>query len=475
MAQLLRMPAVSADAESAVLLAWSVGENVQYSAEDTLAEVETDKASVEIEAESDGVILKTLVTAGSEVQVGAPIALLGKRDERITDLNTLLTELGVNAPTPSTSPERRDVLAETTAVAEPAAASAPSDHAEATVGETLDEPGAATAPGVSAAANGDSVNGSAGLGGKRIFVSPLARRMARDAGLTLERIEGTGPNNRIRRADVEAAISKGTTTPSSAAAAPVVPALAAPAAAAAPVSPAPLASAAAKASGAGDTDEPHSKLRRLIATRLTESKQTVPHFYLTGSARVDALMALRTQLNEDSPVKISVNDLIIKAVARAHTRVPAMNAIWTDQALRRFYHVDISVAVASERGLVTPTLRAVEQMSITAVSAAVKDFVRRAGVGKLRQDELEGGAFSVSNLGMFGTENFSAIINPPQSAILAVGAATPEPVVVDGALAVGMVMRMTLSVDHRAVDGALAAEWLRTFLGILERPLQILT
>ncbi len=462
MAQLLRMPAVSADAESAVLLAWSVGENVQYSAEDTLAEVETDKASVEIEAESDGVILKTLVTPGSEVQVGAPIALLGKRDERITDLNTLLTELGVNAPTPSTSPERRDVPAETTAVAEPAAASAPSDHAEATVGETLDEPGAATAPGVSAAANGDSVNGSAGLGGKRIFVSPLARRMARDAGLTLERIEGTGPNNRIRRADVEAAISKGTTTPSSAAAA-------------APVSPAPLASAAAKASGAGYTDEPHSKLRRLIATRLTESKQTVPHFYLTGSARVDALMALRTQLNEDSPVKISVNDLIIKAVARAHTRVPAMNAIWTDQALRRFYHVDISVAVASERGLVTPTLRAVEQMSITAVSAAVKDFVRRAGVGKLRQDELEGGAFSVSNLGMFGTENFSAIINPPQSAILAVGAATPEPVVVDGALAVGMVMRMTLSVDHRAVDGALAAEWLRTFLGILERPLQILT
>jgi pyruvate dehydrogenase E2 component (dihydrolipoamide acetyltransferase) len=187
------------------------------------------------------------------------------------------------------------------------------------------------------------------------------------------------------------------------------------------------------------------------------------------------LVALRSELNEGRPVKISVNDLIIKAAARAHELLPAMNVVWTDDALREFHDVDISVAIASPRGLVTPTLRAVQKMSIGAVSAAVKDFVQRAGDGKLRQDELEGGALSVSNLGMFGTESFSAIINPPQSAILAVGAIREEAVVQNRELKVGQVMRVTLSVDHRAIDGAQAAQWLSTFLSVIEKPLQILS
>lgn len=460
MAQLLRMPAVSADAESAVLLAWSIAENAQFSAEDILAEVETDKASVEIEADADGVILKMLVSAGSEVAVGAPIALLGARGEAVADLDGLLFELGVAASATQSAPVVRREVPE-----EPAA------HAEATVGETLEDPGASTPPGRDVAV---ADNGASNAHGHRLFVSPLARRMARDAGLGLDQLDGSGPNNRIRRTDVEAAISRRQSARTRSA---PPAAVAQPVTSAAPesISTAVPTTSSSRPASTGYTDEPHSKLRRLIAARLTESKRMVPHFYLNGSAQVENLLALRAELNADGPVKISVNDLVIKAAAQAHSAVPAMNAIWTDQALRRFQHVDIAVAVASERGLVTPTLRAVEKMSISAVSSAVKDFVLRAKTGKLRQDELEGGAISVSNLGMFGTEGFAAIINPPQSAILAVGATKLEPVINNGAVEVGTVMRLTLSVDHRAIDGALAAEWLRTFLRMIEKPLQILS
>jgi pyruvate dehydrogenase E2 component (dihydrolipoamide acetyltransferase) len=236
----------------------------------------------------------------------------------------------------------------------------------------------------------------------------------------------------------------------------------------------PASRAAAATSGAGYTDVPHSRIRKTVAQRLTESKQTIPHFYLQGSAQVDELLKLRGKINASGTLKVSVNDLLIKAAARTHTLVPAMNVIWTSEAVRQFDSVDMSVAMASERGLVTPVLRSIEKLSVGAVAAAVKDFVARAQTGKLRQNELEGGAFSITNLGMFGVEDFSAIINPPQSAILAIGAAKPEPVVRDGKLAVGTVMRFTLSVDHRAIDGALAAEWLRAFVAVLTDPIQIL-
>ena len=304
----------------------------------------------------------------------------------------------------------------------------------------------------------------------RIFSSPLARRLARDAGLALGELHpGSGPGGRVRRSDVEAAIAERETPATSAPAAPSVAPSASPAA---PTAPAVGASASASADY---VDQPHSKVRRLVAARLTESKQTVPHFYLDGSVQVDDLLALRNELNEDSPARLSVNDLVVKAAAQAHVLIPEMNVIWTPEALRQFECVDISVAVASERGLVTPTLRGVDGSTVSSISAQIKDFVRRADAGKLKQEELDGGALSVTNLGMFGTEGFGAIINPPQSAILAVGAAKQQPIVVDNQIEIGTILRVTLSVDHRAIDGRLAAEWLRTFLRIIEKPMRILT
>jgi pyruvate dehydrogenase E2 component (dihydrolipoamide acetyltransferase) len=276
----------------------------------------------------------------------------------------------------------------------------------------------------------------------------LARRLAHEAGLSIDQLTGTGPNGRILRRDVERAQ-----------AAPR------PAAAAAPQRP---------AQPAAFTDVPHTKLRRLIAARLTESTQTAPHFYLRGSARVDRLLELREELNDGVHARVSINDLVVKAVAQAHLLVPAMNVTWGEDAVRSYASVDVAVAVATEHGLVTPVLRSVEQMTVTAVATAVQDVVERARAGRLQQPELEGGSISVTNLGMYGTEEFAAIINPPQAAILAVGAAREEPVVVDGALQVGQVMRVTLSVDHRPVDGVVAAQWMRAFVDLLEHPARIL-
>jgi pyruvate dehydrogenase E2 component (dihydrolipoamide acetyltransferase) len=213
-------------------------------------------------------------------------------------------------------------------------------------------------------------------------------------------------------------------------------------------------------------------VRKVIAARLTESQAT-PHFYLRGSARVDELLAAREQLNAVSPVRVSVNDLLVKAAGRAQLLVPAMNAIWLDDAVRTFSSADISVAIATDAGVIAPVVRQVERRPISELSANVRDLAERAKAGRLRQDELDGGALGISNLGMYGTEEFAAIINPPQSAILAVGAARPEPVVEDGRLVVATVLRVTLTVDHRVIDGAVAAEWMRAFVGLVEHPLQI--
>lgn len=465
------MPEVAANAVEAVLQEWPVAENVPFSAADTIATVETEKAVVDVEAETDGVILKILVPAGAAVEVGAPIAVLGEPGEKVDDPDGLLARLGVAPPTTAAAPQRR----------------------------TVEDP-----PQPAVAANGG------GGATERLFVSPLARRMAREAGLSIEQIIGTGPGGRIIRRDVEAAIANQTTA-AAAAPAPVEPAVTlAPAATAAvavePVpaepatsvtaasaGPAPAAPAAVAPAAAAPTpaavpaavrestdgqpayvDQPHSRMRKAIAARLTGSKQTAPHFYVRGTARVDKLLKLRERLNEVSPTRISVNDLVIKAVAAAHVMVPAMNVVWTPDAVRSYSSVDISVAVATERGLVTPVLRSVERMSISQVAAGVQDFVARAKAGRLRQDELDGGSLSVTNLGMYGTEEFAAIINPPQAAILAVGAARQEPVVRKGKLTVGTVLRVTLSVDHRPVDGVVAAQWMKAFVSLLENPLKIL-
>lgn len=421
MAELLRMPEVAAGATSAVLSQWPIEVGSSFSSGDVIAIIETDKAVVDVEAEADGTLVHIVAKDGQEVAIGDPIALIAGPGETVDDIDATLASLGVST-------------------------SAPDTPAAATSAAPQGEPSPAPEP-VSTAV--DDASASHG----RLFASPIARRLAKEAGIALAGITGTGPGGRIRRRDVEAAIATG---------------------AAAPAQPAPPRAPAPAGAAAEFTDTPHSRLRKAIATRLVESKTTAPHFYLRGSARVDRLMALRAEINEGEELRVSVNDLVLKAVAVAHTRVPAMNVIWTADALRQFSGVDIAVAIATDTGLVTPVLRGVQHLSIRQIAEATKDFAARARSGGLKQNELEGGSTSVTNLGMFGTEDFDAIINPPHSSILAVGAAKKQPVVTGDQIEVGSVMKVSLSVDHRPIDGATAAEWMREFIALLEQPAKIL-
>ncbi|HEY9497434.1 MAG TPA: dihydrolipoamide acetyltransferase family protein, partial [Terrimesophilobacter sp.] len=293
----------------------------------------------------------------------------------------------------------------------------------------------------------------AGGSSGRIFMSPLVRRLAAERGLDLTGVTGSGPGGRIVRRDLDA-LSATVPAPSPA--------------------PAPSNAPVGALAAVGFTDTPHTGMRRAIARRLVESKTTIPHFYLVADCRVDALMELRRAVNESASSKISVNDFVVKAVAAAFRDVPEANAIWTDDGTRRFDDVDIAIAVAIDRGLVTPVVRAVNRRSLSDVSDSIRELAERGRAGKLRQDEIEGGSFSVSNLGPYGTQEFSAIINPPHSGILAVGAARKAPIVVGDELKVGMVMTVTLSADHRVLDGALAAQWLAAFVACIENPVSIL-
>jgi len=401
MARLLRMPEVAANSVEAVLSAWPVPENTPFRSKDAIATIETEKAVLDVPADADGVILKTLVPAGAVVEVGAPIALLGEPGERVDDLSALLVNLGVSS--------------------------------EATVSTSADVPGRRE---------------------PRILSSPLARRLANEAGLAMADIIGTGPGGRIVRRDIEQAALANSGNPSATTSATTSQDNSAPAATYDAVA--------------------HTRMRRAIATRLTQSTRDAPHFFLRGTARVDKLLKLRARLNDSGTVSVTVNDLVVTAAARAHVLVPAMNVIWTPDAVRLFSGVDISVAVATDGGLVTPVLRRVDQMTLSTVAEATRDLVGRARSGRLQQEDLEGGTLTVTNLGMFGTESFAAIINPPQSAILAVGAALEKPVATKGRLKVGTVMRFTLSVDHRPIDGATAAQWMAAFTSLLEEPVRIL-
>lgn len=389
MARLLRMPEVAADTDEAVLGSWSLPNGTPFIAGAVLATVETAKAAVDIEADSDGVLVRALVDEGREVSVGAAIALLAEPGEDIGDVDAQLAALRTASP---------DVVDRDSAI--PTATP------------------------------------------QRLFVSPLARRLARDAAIPAERLHGTGPNGRIVRRDVEAAIAAEKRT--------------------------------APEPHNGYLDEPHSRQRAAIAASLTHSKQTAPHFYLRATPDVGALLRVRAELNTAPGPRISVNDLVLKAVAIAHTRVPAMNVVWTETAVRRFATVDLAIAVATERGLVTPVVRSVETLRISEVAATTADFAQRARAGSLRQYELQGGSATVTNLGMFGTEEFAAIINPPQSAILAVGAVRDAAVVRDGEVVAAPVMTVTVSVDHRPIDGALAARWMHELVTLLEHPAHLL-
>lgn len=406
MAELLRMPEVAAGAESALLSAWPLTPGSSYAAGDVIAIIETDKAVVDYEAETAGVIVRPLVTEGTEVAIGDPIAVISAPGEQIADIDAIVTELVGSAP-----------------AADPAAAQA---------APVVSAPDAAPVP-------------------DRIFASPLARRMALDAGIDLATVTGSGPQGRIRRVDIDAVLAAG-------------PAAALPTAAPIPAL-------------ATDDDVvviPHSRLRRAIATRLTQSKTQAPHFYLRGSAQVDRLLELRQEINDGEELRVSVTDLLLKAMAVAFTAVPTANVVWTDEAVHQHARVDIGLAVATDNGLVTPVVRGVDRLTVRQIARTTQDLATRARAGSLRQHELEGGITSLTNLGMYGTEDFDAIINPPQSSILAVGAARETPVVADGAVTVATVLRFSLSVDHRPIDGATAAQWMAAFTALLERPAKLL-
>jgi pyruvate dehydrogenase E2 component (dihydrolipoamide acetyltransferase) len=429
MATNILMPALSPTMTEGTLSRWLKKEGEAVRAGDVIAEIETDKATMEVEAVDEGVLGKILVADGTEgVKVNEPIAVLVEEGEAV----------------PATAPP-------------PAPKAAPMPEAP-----KQPEPVTRTTPAPAAAPL--SGNGH-DAGDERIFVSPLARRMARQAGLDLAALKGSGPNGRIVKVDIEAAVKGGV-----AAAAPT----------AAPVPTVARAPASAPAITAPHKLVPHSSIRKVIARRLTEAKSTIPHFYVSMDVEIDALIKLMNDLNAKSPKDgpgaylITINDLVIKASAATLRRVPTVNAAWTDDAMVLFEDVDVSVAVAIPDGLITPIVRKADQKGLSTISREMKDLAGRARAGKLKPEEFQGGGFSISNMGMFGVTEFAAIINPPQAAILAVAAGQKRPVVKGDSLAIATVMTCTLSVDHRVVDGALGAQWLREFKRIVEDPLSLL-
>jgi len=460
MASVVRMPSVLAGATEAAIASWLVGPGDSVAVGQPLAEIETEKALVEYAAEEAGVVGRLVLAAGDTGEIGDPIAVLVADGETDADIDAIL---GSEAPAPAQAPA-------------PATADAPTSTAQAPAGTApvatpatpapQDASADATAPSgtwsmghrppksvVDGTSTTNGHQAGAGASGGRIFASPLVRKVAGERGIDLAAIAGTGPNGRIVRRDLEQFLAA---KPERVEPEPVK---------------APALVQASTPVVSGDRLVPHTPMRRAIARRLTESKATIPHFYMVTECVVDELLELRKRVNETAPVKISVNDFVVMAVGAAFRDVPEANVTWTDEGMLEHGSVDISIAVATEGGLVTPVLRGVDGKRLSDVARESQDLARRARERRLRQDELEGGTFSISNLGMYGTLEFSGIINPPQSGLLAVGAARQQPVVADGAVTVATVMRCTLSIDHRALDGALAARWLAAFTTRIEHPL----
>jgi len=433
------MPALSPTMEEGTLAKWLVKEGDEVKSGDLIAEIETDKATMEFEAVEEGIIGKILVAEGTEgVKVNTPICLIGEEGEDMSSASTPKSKEIVKDQEDTSSADK----VETTA---PAAAPASSPKA---------------AP--------------AAKDGSRLFVTPLARRIAKDKGLDLATIKGSGPHGRIIKADVENATAQPATASAAAA-----PASAAPAAASAIAATGPSTEQVIKMYEGRKFEEVKlDGMRKIIASRLTEAKQTVPHFYLRRDIELDALLKFRSQLNktlEPRGVKLSVNDFIIKACALALQQIPEANAVWADDRVLQMTASDVAVAVAIEGGLFTPVLQDAETKSLSALSAQMKDLAERARDRKLAPHEYQGGSFAISNLGMFGIDNFDAIINPPHSGILAVGAGAKKPIVgADGEIKVATVMSTTLSVDHRVIDGAMGANLLNAIKANLENPMGML-
>jgi pyruvate dehydrogenase E2 component (dihydrolipoamide acetyltransferase) len=435
------MPALSPTMEEGTLAKWLVKEGDEVKSGDLIAEIETDKATMEFEAVEEGIVGKLLVAEGTEgVKVNTPICIIGEEGEDMS-----------SAPAPKSKEsveDQRDTLS-----ADKAETAAPA-------------PEPASAPEAAPAAKD----------GSRLFATPLARRIAKDKGLDLATIKGSGPHGRIIKADVENA----TAQPAAALAAAAAPASAAPAAATGAIAATGPSTEQVIKMYEGRTfkEVKLDGMRKIIASRLTEAKQTVPHFYLRRDIELDALLKFRSQLNktlEPRGVKLSVNDFIIKACALALQEIPEANAVWAGDRVLQMTASDVAVAVAIEGGLFTPVLQDAETKSLSALSAQMKDLAARARDRKLAPHEYQGGSFAISNLGMFGIDNFDAIINPPHSAILAVGAGAKKPIVgADGEIKVATVMSTTLSVDHRVIDGAMGANLLNAIKANLENPMGML-
>ncbi|WEZ83636.1 pyruvate dehydrogenase complex dihydrolipoamide acetyltransferase [Rhizobium sp. 32-5/1] len=438
----ITMPALSPTMEEGNLSKWLVKEGDKVSSGDVLCEIETDKATMEVESVDEGTVAKLVVPAGTEgVKVNAVIAILAAEGE--------------------------DVSAAASGGGAAPAAKAEAAKTEAAPAKAEAAPAAAPAPAAASASTG-----------ARTFSSPLARRLAKEAGIDIAAVSGTGPHGRVVKKDVETAVAGGgaKTAPAAAAASTT-------AAAPAPALPKGASEEAVlKNFAEGSYDlVPHDGMRKTIAKRLQESKQTIPHFYVSVDCELDALLALRAQINASAPekdgkpvFKISVNDMVIKALALALRDVPDANVSWTDTNMVKHKHADVGVAVSIPGGLITPIIRSAETKSLSTISNEMKDLGARAKGRKLKPEEYQGGTTAVSNMGMMGVKNFAAVVNPPHATILAIGAGEERVVVKKGQMVVANVMTVTLSTDHRAVDGALGAELLGAFKRYIENPMGML-
>ncbi|TBY81924.1 pyruvate dehydrogenase complex dihydrolipoamide acetyltransferase [Rhizobium leguminosarum] len=446
----ITMPALSPTMEEGNLSKWLVKEGDKVKSGDVIAEIETDKATMEVEAVDEGTVAKLVVAAGTEgVKVNALIAVLAADGE---DVAAAASAAGSATPAPK---------ADGAAAPKAEAAPAPVQSAAA--------PAPAAAP------------ASVSSDGNRTFSSPLARRLAKEAGIDLSAIAGSGPHGRVVKSDIEAAVAGGgakAAAPAAAASAPQ--ASAAPAPAAAPKGASEEAVLKLFEPGSYEL-VPHDGMRKTIARRLVESKQTIPHFYVSVDCELDALLALRAQLNDAAPrkdnapaYKLSVNDMVIKAMALSLRDVPDANVSWTDSNMVKHKHADVGVAVSIPGGLITPIIRKAEEKTLSTISNEMRDLGKRAKDRKLKPEEYQGGTSSVSNMGMMGVKNFAAVVNPPHATILAVGAGEQRVVVRKGEMAIATVMSVTLSTDHRCVDGALGAELLQAFKGYIENPMGML-
>jgi pyruvate dehydrogenase E2 component (dihydrolipoamide acetyltransferase) len=429
MASKVIMPKLSPTMEEGQIARWLKKEGDKVSMGEPLAEIDTDKATMEMQALSNGVLRKILINEGESAPLGQLIAVIGEPDE---DISSFVSEAAVKPSEPAVAP---------------VAASAPAP-APAT---------AAPSPQHAGDANGHARQAPAPNESGRMIVSPLAARMAAEAGLDLRTLHGSGPNGRIIKRDIEAALSESKQV------------------AAFPRAVEPLRfQPSVVASASAYRDEPASEIRRTIARRLVTSIGPVPHFFLTSEIEMDRAVEMRRGINAlDPDLKISINDIIIKVVASALIQHPAVNASFQDKFIRYYEHADVGVAVAIEDGLITPVIRSADQKTLSQIAGEVRELAERARSRKLKPEEYTGATFSVSNLGMFGIDEFTAVINPPEGGILAIGAVTPKPVVRDNEIVIRQVMRVTMSCDHRVIDGATGAKFLQTVKKILENPLYL--